>query len=150
MPSCYQFYFADLDTLVLVESSPDEVIIRATRHTFSERRKDTFIHALAAEGFIPESYAWASAGGPHGLGGIRWLVDLGWLKDTLPDPGHSRRFMWKLLGGATLLWILLMSGLLATAGGWGWLSPGPSPKSTLVSRLPCPTSGPTQTNCWPR
>ena len=150
MPHSYEFYFADLDTLVLVESSPDEVIIRATRNTFSERRKNFFIHELAAEGFIPENYAWVSVGGPDFSRGVRWLVDLSWLKNQLPDPSVSRRFMLRLLGGAVLLWVVLMCGLISPWTGWRWLSPSPPANSTTVSHLLCPTSGPTPTNCWPR
>jgi len=150
MPDFYEFYFTDLDTLVLVESSPDEVIIRATRNTFNERRKTSFIHELAAEGFIPDSYAWVSAGEPHFSRGICWLVDLSWLKNQLPDPAASRRFVLRLLGGAVLLWIVLLGGLLSPWAGWRWLSPSPPANSALVSRLPCPTYGPTLTNCWPR
>ena len=38
-PHSYEFYFPDLDTLVLVESAADDVSIRATRNTFSRQRK---------------------------------------------------------------------------------------------------------------
>ena len=150
MPRCYEFYFADLDTLVLVESSPDDVTVRVTRNTFSDRRKRCFIHELVAEGFIPESYAWVSVGGSGFSPEVRWLVDLSWLKGQLPDAAVSRRFMLRAFAGATVLWIVLMSGLLLPPTGWGWLSRSPAANSPTVSHLPCPPSGPTPTNCWLR
>ena len=150
MPHCYEFYFADLDTLVLVESSSEEVTIRATRNTFSEGRKLSFIHELAAEGFIPDNYAWVSACGSGFSRGVRWLVDLSWLKNQLPDPSVSRRFVLRTLAGAVLLWVVLMGGLLSPRAGWRWLSRSLSPHSSVVSLPSCPPSGLTPTNCWPR
>jgi hypothetical protein len=115
MACCYEFYFANLDTLVLVESSPDDVTIRATRNTFNEQRKRAFVHELVAEGFIPESFAWISAGDSGFSPEVCWLVDRSWLKSRLPDPSASRRFMRRLVGGAILLWICLMSAMLLHA-----------------------------------
>src|SRR6478735_9393506 len=111
MPRCYEFYFAELDTLVLVESSPDDVTIRATRNTFGEQRKQSFIRELIAEGFIPESRAWVPVGGSGFANEVHWLVDLSWLQSRLPDPAVSRRFMLRAFAGTTVLWIVLMSSL---------------------------------------
>ena len=94
MAFCYEFYFADIDTLVLVDRS--------------------------------------------------------WLKSRLPDAVFSRRFMLRTFAGATVLWIFLMSGLLLPSTGWRWLSRSPAANFPTVSRPPCPPSGPTPTNSWPR
>ena len=111
-PRCYEFYFPEVDTLVLVESDDDDVTIRATRNTFSERRKCSFIHELVAEGFIPADYEWFALAGPGLSRGAHWLVDVSWLKDSGTDQATARRFMHRLLGGATLLWLGLMTALL--------------------------------------
>jgi len=114
-PRCYEFYFPDVDTLVRVESSPDEVTIRASRNTFSERRKRSFIHELAAEGFIPDHYEWLSLAGSGLSRGARWLVDVSWLKADPAARACARRFMLRLLAGAALLWLGLMTALLLHA-----------------------------------
>ena len=109
LPHSFEFYFPDVDTLVLVESSSSAVIIRASRNTFTERRKRCFIHELAAEGFIPDDYEWLSLAGSELSRGVRWMVDLSWLK---PDPtmlAGADRFMVRLLGGAAVLWVGLMT-----------------------------------------
>ena len=114
-PSCYDFYFPDVDTLVRVEASPEAVTIRASRNTFSERRKRCFIHELAAEGFIPDDYEWLSLAGSEVSRGVRWLVDFSWLKITPEVTACANRFMLRLLAGAGLLWLGLMAVLLLTA-----------------------------------
>ena len=129
----YEFYFADLDTLVRVESSPDDVTIRATRDTFSERRKLSFIHELAAEGFIPEDCAWVPAAGSGFAPGVCWRIDVTWLKDSLPDQACARRFMLRLLGGATLLWLLLLAGVAWRATGSGSHSTHPPANFPVIS-----------------
>ena len=104
----YDFYFPDVDTLIRVESSPEAVIIRASRNTFSERRKRSFVHQLAAEGFIPDDYEWLSLASSELSRGARWLIDFSWLKlDPIPF-APADRFMHRLIGAAFLLWIALM------------------------------------------
>src|SRR5512141_94968 len=82
-PETFEFCFSELDTLVCVENRSDEVLIHATRATFSEERKAYFIRELAAEGFIPVDYKWFSdrssfSGNPV----VRWLVDCSWWKPS--------------------------------------------------------------------
>ena len=57
----FQFYFADLDNIILVECHEDETVtVRASKNNVPEPRKLLFIHKLAAEGFIPDNYQWFS------------------------------------------------------------------------------------------
>ena len=109
----YEFYFRDLDTLVQVETpDPDTVIVRATRNTFSERRKVSFIRELAAEGFIPDGCQWYPL--PAGMPRIRWVVDVSWLRLSETARSRTRRLMLSLIGGGVVLWTALLSGLLLT------------------------------------
>jgi len=107
----HMFYFASLDTLVLVEDLGDKVVIRATRDSFSERHKILFIHELAAEGFIPNTYQFfTELGSP--VCPVDWLLDSSWLR---PSPGamaNARRFMRRLLVTAAVLWLASICGLL--------------------------------------
>jgi len=116
-PRCHEFYFAKLDTLVQVEPSADGVTIRATRDTFSPRRKECFIRELAAEGFIDDDYRWGSLTGVNPNRRVRWLVDFSWLKISPEATAATRRFMLRLLGGAALLWLALMTAILLGAAG---------------------------------
>jgi hypothetical protein len=113
-PESFEFYFPELDNLVLVENHAEGVVIRATRANFSERRKIFFIRELAAEGYIPDWYQWFSTNaGDIGLG-VRWVVDYSWLKI---DPRLTRqvtKFMRRLLLGVGLLWLVLMGALFLT------------------------------------
>ena len=111
-PCCYEFYFPDVDTLVRVETSSVAVVIRASRNTFSEQRKRRFIHELAAEGFIPDDYEWLSLASSELSRGVRWLVDVSWLKIDPEMTAKTRRFMVRLIAGAALLWLVMMTVLL--------------------------------------
>src|SRR5436305_1633541 len=72
----FEFRFARLDTLVLVEEKAGQVVIRATRNTFSDPAKLKFIHHLAKEGFIPDEFQWVwTTSAP----GVQWVVDYSWL-----------------------------------------------------------------------
>jgi hypothetical protein len=106
---CYEFCFPQLDTLLQVDASNDGVVIRATRDTFSERRKVYFIQELAAEGFIDDSYRWFSGFSQAAFLPVRWLVDHRWLKPGEAALARTRRFMIRLLASATILWLLMMS-----------------------------------------
>ncbi|HZP60061.1 MAG TPA: hypothetical protein VFB27_07015 [Opitutaceae bacterium] len=105
----FEFYFPDLDTLVLVEESDGEVVIRASRDTFSEKRKRYFIRELAAEGFIPDSYEWFSLAQPGGFHGVRWLIDFSWVKLPPAIITRARNAMFRIFSGAALLWLVLMT-----------------------------------------
>jgi hypothetical protein len=116
-PRCHEFYFAHLDTLVQVEQVDDQVVIRATRDTFSAQRKAFFVRELAAEGFIDDRYRWFTSVGDAGTLGVRWLVDLSWLQLSPELTAATRRFVLQSLGAATVLWLVLMTMLfLHTAG----------------------------------
>lgn len=112
---CFEFYFRDVDTYVQVENPDAEtVVVRATRNTFSERRKVAFIRELAAEGFIPDGCQWYPL--PAGMPRVRWVVDISWLRLSEAAKSRTRRLMFSLLGGGVLLWTALLSGLLLTHG----------------------------------
>jgi hypothetical protein len=93
----FQFYFSDLDNIILVESGEDEsVVVRASKNNVSEGRKISFIRKLAAEGFIPDQYQWFS-GAADGSNGMLWLKDYSWLKTHQPSRKKANRFMGRLL-----------------------------------------------------
>ena len=118
-PICSQFRFPRLDTHVRVEVSDESVTIRATRDTFSSIRKDFFVRELAAEGFIPDQYRWASqAHVGVSYGRILWLVDRGWLGINEEILVKSRRFALRLFAVALALNFLLLE--LGLAGRLGY------------------------------
>jgi hypothetical protein len=108
-PRCAEFCFPHLDTRVRVEVSDEFVTIRATRDSFSPRRKDFFIRELAAEGFIPDRFQWSSpedAGSP--IGRLRWRVDHAWLSLGQAGSASARRTAFRFLTIAVLLLSLLL------------------------------------------
>lgn len=114
--SRFEFSFPQLDTLVQVEESEGKVVIRATRDTFTEGRRASFIRELAAEGFIPDQYRWTLLASYRGESGIRWLIDHSWLKLNEAMVARTRRFMVRLLLGAGALWLLMMTWLFLQTG----------------------------------
>ena len=112
-PESFEFCYPKLDTLVCVENGPDEVVIRATRATFSEEQKAYFVRELAAEGFIPVDYKWFSERSSFsGLPVVRWLVDCSWWKPSSTAEASTRRFMTRMLVGGAVLWLLLMTSVI--------------------------------------
>jgi len=109
----FEFCFPDLDTLVLVEEFNERLVIRSTRDTFSEKRKICFIHWLASEGFISESYQWYSDSESAKWLRVQWWIDYSWLKLDATQIARTRRFMVGLLIGAGLLWLGMMAALLS-------------------------------------
>ena len=103
----HEFSFPDLDTLVLVENFGEDVLIRATRNTFSEQRKIYFIRELAAEGFIPDGFQRLPDLDPQSSK-VRWLVDFSWLKLHQAIAARANKFMIRLLASAALVWLGLM------------------------------------------
>ncbi|HUJ43719.1 MAG TPA: hypothetical protein VLW52_08945 [Opitutaceae bacterium] len=112
-PQIFDFCFPELDTLVQVEAADGAVVIRASRDTFSEIRRQRFIRELAAEGFIPDQYQWLGSAAPGIAGGVRWLVDASCFQPGPTRIAETRRFMFRLLGAGGLLWLLLISMLVA-------------------------------------
>jgi hypothetical protein len=110
----FDFSFPGLDTLVQVETIDDAVVIRTSRDTFSETRKERFVRELAAEGFIADACRWRPAirGTPPV---VRWLVDRSCFLPSRERTARTRWFMIRVLLSATLLW-LVQVGLL-------WLHP---------------------------
>jgi hypothetical protein len=110
----FQFYFPDLDNIILVESHEDEsVTIRATKNNCPEERKLFFIQKLAAEGFIPDHYQWYSRC-TDGSSGVLWIKDYSWLTRRPVAAPQTRRFMWKLFCAVGVLWIAMMRVVLVS------------------------------------
>jgi hypothetical protein len=107
-PRSFEFYFPSLDTLVQVENLAGEIIIRASRNTFSEERKTCFLRELAVEGFIPDHYQWLAPAGREPAQGVRWLVDISCFRPDKALTAGTRRFMVRLLSSAALLWLMMM------------------------------------------
>jgi hypothetical protein len=114
-PRCFEFAFPRMDTLLRVEESDGNVIIRASRDSFSTRRKISFIRELVAEGFIPDDYKWHLLADPDSPSrGVQWRVDHSWLRLDEAAMARTRRSMMKLLASAILLLVAEMT--LASAG----------------------------------
>jgi hypothetical protein len=111
----FEFHFRDLDTRVQVENpDSDTVIVRATRNTFSDRRKIAFIRQLAAEGFIPDRCQWYPL--PGGMPRIQWVIDVSWLRVSDSAKARTRRFLLGAIGTGFVLWTAILSGLMLTHG----------------------------------
>lgn len=107
----YEFCFPELDTLVLVEELPGEVLIRATRNTFTEARKVAFLRELAQEGFIPDEYGWTNGALPPR---VRWLIDYKWLTLHPSLRFTSDRIMRRILAGGLVAWLAMLGALFLT------------------------------------
>jgi hypothetical protein len=106
--SCsFEFSFPAMDTLAAVEKSADGIVIHMSSDKFSEERKSAFVHELAKEGFIPESYLWC--------GRVRWLVDPAWWEPSPKTKARTFRFITKLIASSVLLWLALMAVLFLRA-----------------------------------
>lgn len=110
----FQFYFPDLDNIILVECHEDETVtVRASKNNVPEERKINFIRQLAAEGFIPDNYQWFS-GSTDGSNGVQWIKDYSWLKTHTPSNRRTNRWMGGLLLAGGILWIAMMRVLLVS------------------------------------
>jgi hypothetical protein len=108
-PRIFEFCFPRQDTLLKVEVWDDAVTIRATRNTFSERRKAAFVRELAAEGFIAEDFQWASNDGAETCcSGVRWLVDTSWLKQDEAMAARTRRTVLRLLAPVAVFLVVFV------------------------------------------
>ena len=108
----FEFYFPDVDTLLLAEHRDGKVLIRATKNTFGELRKINFIHHLASEGFIPDYYRWLSNLDPA-WSNLCWRVDYSWLKTRQTTTRRTTKVMIGLLASAIALW---MGGVILSDG----------------------------------
>lgn len=108
-PHVYEFCFSNLDTLVQVEEAKGHVVVRASRDTFSERRKACFIRELAAEGFIPDEYRWFTLTSPASFHRVRWLVDVSCFRPAQAVIAHTWRLMVRLQLSAVILWLIMMA-----------------------------------------
>jgi hypothetical protein len=106
----FQFSFPDVDTQLVVEEAEDKVIVRATRNTFSPRRKIQFLRFLAAEGFIPDRYQRISNFDMEGLP-VCWLVEFSCARAQLSGPARTRKIVFRMLGWAVLLWLGLIAAI---------------------------------------
>jgi hypothetical protein len=107
----YDFAFPPpRETLVRVERVPEGVLIRANRHTFGEARKKSFVHQLAAEGFIPDEYQQFD-GFEKASPRISWIVDSTWVMPGRRARAETNGFMCRLLIVAGLIWIGSLVGL---------------------------------------
>lgn len=134
-PKRFEFYFPDLDNLILVENLEDGgVIIRATRDVFSQQRKAFFIRQLAAEGFIPDSYQWWSGSAT----GVTWVIDITWLKLPRVWLRRSKKFMVRLLVFSGVLWLALMRVLCVSQPAYshGANPANPKPAHSATHLLP--------------
>lgn len=138
----FQFYFPDLDNIVLVNCHTDgTVTVRVTKGNFTEERKLTFIRRLAAEGFIPDEYQQFS-GSVDESNGIRWIKDLSWLKISPAVTHRCNRFMGKLLLAAVLILIAMIRVLLVShpTAAAGKTVPRAVPSAVIANSLSAETS----------
>ncbi len=115
-PHCFEFWFPQFDTLVLVEEAGEDVVIRATRDTFTEERKIAFVHELAAEGFIPDGCRWCTRLDKQHDPKVHWIVDYSWLELNKEMLARTRRFVIRLLIFGAGLWMLMMAALFLFSG----------------------------------
>jgi hypothetical protein len=101
VPHEVELYDLRLDNLVRIENQCAGLTIRATRDQVSQGAQDSFIHYLASEGFIAETYRWASANSGQGRPQIRWVTDGSWV-----------RFRHRRIRMATRVWAYLTWGRL--------------------------------------
>ena len=111
LPARFELSHRCPDNLILVENYFNEVIIRAARDNFSERRKLLFIRHLAAEGYIPARYQRLGAFGETVQDGLTWVIDRTWLGRSETMRWEAKRFMYGLLISGALLWLVLIGAL---------------------------------------
>ncbi len=140
LPKKFEFYFSDLDNLILVECTEDgSVLIRSTKNNFSEQRKIFFIRELAAEGFIPEHYEWFS-GSAFGTHGIKWVKDCSWVKIPAAVVRRSNCFMKPLLPGACIFWLAVMRVVIVSSQPAAGTPTAKTPSAPLALSTPSDSS----------
>jgi uncharacterized pyridoxamine 5'-phosphate oxidase family protein len=132
----FEFYFPDLDNMVLVESLEDgNVRVRFTKNNLSEKRKVFFIRELAAEGFIPDNYQWFS-GSTIGSASVTWVKDYSWVKVPAAVTRRTNRVMRLLLVASCILWLAMMRVLIVSSRPQPAANPPTDPPSTSVVSVP--------------
>ncbi len=102
----FTFDFPALDTVVNVVESGGVLWIRASRDSFSAWRRERFLHHLVAEGFVSERHQWL------GDADLVWRVEPAAFMPGPGQIGRTRRAMLRLIGGTSLLWLVLMGLML--------------------------------------
>lgn len=102
-PCSHDFYNARLDTLLRVEESDGQVVVRATSNRFSPEQQRAFVRWLADEGFVSEAHLWSTYG-------VRWIKDLSWARLDPALVARTNRTMYRIFAGAAVCWLLLMAG----------------------------------------
>jgi hypothetical protein len=144
----FQFYFPDLDNIILVECHEDETVtIRASKNNVPEERKTFFIRKLAAEGFISDHYEWFS-GSTDGSNGVLWIKDYSWLKTHKPSSRRTNRIMGAILVASCLFWIATMRVLIVSNDNSTKLN-AETPIAVAMSDVPQPQPQPQQKSFVP-
>ena len=106
----FEFYFSDIDTLVLVENVAGGVRIRASKDAVPPQRKLRFIWQLATEGFIPDSFQWLSDM-ENPWSRVQWLVDVSWVKLHPDNLRRTNKIMVRVLTSAAVIWLGMLTTL---------------------------------------
>jgi hypothetical protein len=106
----YVFRFPHLGTVLQVDVLDDAVTIRASRNTFSKRRKISFVRELVAEGFIPDEFQWSSMPEAESDYPIQWIVDRSRF-EIVEQAASSKGVALKLFAGTALMVAVLLATL---------------------------------------
>jgi hypothetical protein len=94
---------------LVVENHPGRVVIRTVQRGVSPSQKSSFIHYLAAEGFIPERYQWFDDSPLEFHSNLKWLVDC-FRPQVRPFAlRNPLRRIFSVILCASVLWLALMS-----------------------------------------
>jgi hypothetical protein len=108
VPRRVELYVADLDNHVLIENDGGGVVISTSRNNFTDKRKAFFVRHLAAEGYIPDRYAWFSEPAADGFSGVRWVarVSLDGNEEGFESIGNWRTRRNAMYGCCFVAWLL--------------------------------------------
>ncbi|HEV2394650.1 MAG TPA: hypothetical protein VG146_20045 [Verrucomicrobiae bacterium] len=107
------FFMFEPDNVIYVEQHGEQVVIRAARNNYSERRKCFFIRHLAAEGHIASRYERLSEPKAPCPPGMLWVIDVSLMRLGLEAMRRTNRFIHRLLFGSGCLWALEIAFVLA-------------------------------------
>ena len=115
LPIQAEFYFSAPENFILVQNLREGVVrILATHDCFSGRRKASFVRELAAEGFIPEEFAYVEAdSADEGLSGplaykVKWVLEPTWQRVPENVTRQSHRRCCALYALCLAVWALSM------------------------------------------